>query len=317
MHAARDRGTTGKLSRVPGANMHRLLETMRPKHQAIFVLSSTCLPRRDIPAAIQDTENVGYKCQETHGVRGVSRAEIAGVMVCIDSAKLKFLPVGNGRRRLKRVVRRGRILRVRLGILGAQDADHASDFNVLGVYMPPRGTGAKGFSDASMNAYVNSVWASLSTDLVLLARRGRTIAAGDFNAELPKSLRGRSRVARPADGNLAHMYEAASIGRVHSLGEWTYTGTYLSKHVYSEIDHIFASADLLGAVQWREVVDGIELGSKRHRALICELRLAVTTSQTDDERAEERAATVDICRQEKRVLSAPPRDQPDDDTELT
>ena len=146
-------GIVGVLSRVPNPNMNRLLEWMqledkstnpRQKLVACFLLSSTCLPRTDVQRAVIDFASVGYDCQESHGVSGLQRREIAGVMICIATGQLRFLRVGNIHR-YKRVVRRGRIIRSRLGVVGAPD--RSSDLHVLLQYMPPRGSGARGFSD--------------------------------------------------------------------------------------------------------------------------------------------------------------------------
>ena len=105
---------------------------------ACFVLTSTKMQRADIKRALVDISNVGYECQESHGVRGRRHPETAGVMICIDTKQVRFLRVGN-LNRFKRVIRRGRIMRGRLGVLGAPD--RSSDIDVLAAYMPQRGGG--------------------------------------------------------------------------------------------------------------------------------------------------------------------------------
>ena len=294
-------GGQGRLALAPNHNMHRLLLVMERQDQqtgrklvAGWVLSSTCLPRSDIKRALTDFENVGYVCQESHGVLGERRREIAGVMICVDPQQLRFLIVGKLVRH-KRVVRRGRILRVRLGVVGA--ADRSSDFDVLGVYMPPRGSGARGFTEARKNAYVDSVWGSLTSNMMLIARaRHRLMIAGDANAELPESLRRADRVARPADGNLDHFRDMGQLGHVHDLRDWTYTGTYRERHIYSVIDHVFLTPALQSEVSWPQVLDGIEVGSKRHRALVFTINVPLAPSE-EVTKTEERVPAVRICKQ--------------------
>ena len=293
-------GGRGALVKVPSAAMNLVLEIMRRTGQAghklvaCLVLTSTMLQRADIKRAVTDFAGVGYECQETHGVRGVKRPEKAGVMVCVDTKQLRFLRVGS-MSRYKRVVRRGRVIRVRLGVLGAPD--RSSDFNVLGAYMPQRGVGARGHADDNDNAHIASVWGSLANEVVQLARRGRLVVLGDLNAELPVALRWSGRVARPADGSLAQMYSLARIQRIHGAREWTYTATYEGRHIYSVIDHVFVSVDLLPAVAEARVVDGVETGTKRHRAL--QFTLLATSSGTEPEQAgEARVEPVRVCQRE-------------------
>ena len=298
-------GVSGALALVPNDKMHRLLQVMNLKDEqtgrklvAGWVLSSTCLPRTDIKRALIDFENVGYACKESHGVKGERRREIAGVVICVDTKQLRFLKVGR-LVKYRRVVRRGRILRVRLGVVGA--SDRSGDLDLLGVYMPPRGSGARGFSDESVNAYVASVWGSLTTNMMFLGRGGRLMVAGDLNAELPESIRRYDRVARPADGNLAHFREMGQMGRVHDMRDWTYTGTILDKHIYSVIDHVFVTPSLQSQVTWKAVLDGIETDSKRHRALV--FTLNIPSMETDEDvEAEQRLPAVRIC---KRMAGQP------------
>ena len=278
--------------------MNRLMAVMQlcdantgKKHVAGFVLSSTCLPRSDIKRAITDFEGVGYACQESHGVQGTRRREIAGVMVCIDTRQLRFLRVGS-LQRYRRVVRRGRVMRVRLGVVGA--ADTSTDFNVLAGYMPPRGAGARGYAEPAMNAYVSSVWGSLASEALQLGRRGRLMLAGDLNAELPESLRRADRVARPADGSFAQLRELSRMDRAHDVRDWTYTGVYRGRDVYSVIDHVFVSAAMLAEVRNAHVADGVEVGEKRHRALWLTLAVPVTVAHST-EGGERRKPAVRMC----------------------
>ena len=69
-------GARGSLSRVPRSNqMMRLLEQMQARgadgrlRVALWVLTSTCLPRRDIHRALVDFGDIGYACQQAHGAR--------------------------------------------------------------------------------------------------------------------------------------------------------------------------------------------------------------------------------------------------------
>ena len=293
-------GVSGALTLVPNEKMHRLLQVMERKDEqtgrrlvAGWVLSSTCLPRTDIKRALTDFENVGYSCQESHGVRGDRRREIAGVVICVDTQQLRFLKVGKLVKH-KRVIRRGRILRVRLGVVGA--TDRSGDFDLLGVYMPPRGSGARGFTDETVNSYVANVWGSLTSNMVILGRGGRLMVAGDANAELPESLRRADRVARPADGHLAHFRDMGQMGRIHDVRDWTYTGTYLDRDIYSVIDHVFMTPAMQSQVAWKAVLDGIETDSKRHRALVFTLNIPLAISG-EAASAERRVPTVTICKQ--------------------
>ena len=96
-------GASGSLSKQPVTpNINRLLRQMSVKdgegqlRVSLWVLSSTCLPRRDIPRAVKDFNEVGYQCEETHGVPGQRREETAGVMACWDPKRLVLLRVLRG-----------------------------------------------------------------------------------------------------------------------------------------------------------------------------------------------------------------------------
>lgn len=110
-------GGSGDLAMAPNENMNRLLQVMGREDShgrklvAGWVLSSTCLPKPDIRRALVDFENVGYKCQESHGVQGERRREIAGVIICAAPEQFRFLKVGKLFKH-KKVIRRGRILQV-------------------------------------------------------------------------------------------------------------------------------------------------------------------------------------------------------------
>ena len=86
----------------------------------------------------------------------------------------------------------------------------------------------------------------------------------------------------------------AGLGRLHDLRDWTYTGTYEGRHVYSVIDHVFMTADLLSEVSFKGVMDGIETGSKRHRALWFTVNVPIAVVP-QSEQVELRKPAVKVC----------------------
>ena len=86
------------------------------------------------------------------------------------------------------------------------------------------------------------------------------------------------------------------MGRAHDLREWTYTGTYLDRDIYSVIDHVFVTPALQSQASWKAVLDGIETDSKRHRALVFTLRIPLVASEVAA-RTEQRVPAVRICKQ--------------------
>jgi DnaJ-domain-containing protein 1/ribonuclease HI len=292
-------GTSGTFSRHPiSENMNRLLEQMLPQHRdgtkrvAMWVLSSTCLPKRDVQRAIVDFSTVGYTCVESHGERGDRRSEIAGVIICIDAKQLAFVPIGLSKRS-KRVVRRGRILRVRLRIVGAES--RAADFDVIGCYMPTRTQSRRGgqASAAASRAYSAAVWRSLAVTAMPLAAHGRLLVMGDLNAEAGVSLRRAGRRQQPNDAALDHLLDMSRLSRVHDEREWTYTSRMHGATHRSTIDHVLASDSMRVEVVRARTVDGVETGEKRHRAL--EAALQPGDVQPLAMVGEQRVAQASVC----------------------
>ena len=263
------------------------------KRVALWVLSSTCLPPRDIPRALTDFEEAGYLCQESHGVRGHRRTEIAGVMVCVDPKQLQFSDVGSRKGVHKRVVRRGRVMRVKLRVVGANDKE--SDFDVLACYMPTRGRDAAGghASAAEKEAYVLRVWRGLAITAMPIAAHGRLLIAGDLNAELMASLRRASRRQQRSDACLAQLVDFSRVSRVHHEGDWTFTMTMHGQRYTSTIDHMLASDSMRNELSRARTVDGVEVGQKRHRALEAVLRPAGVLAA--HEVGEQRVPQVRVC----------------------
>jgi hypothetical protein len=243
-------GTAGTFARAPtSGNMHRLLRQMAPtnedgsKRVALWALSSTCLPKRDIAAAIADFAGMGYACRESHGVRGDRREEIAGVMICIDPKQLRFLKfTADGRDH--RVIRVGRALRVRLGIVGGED--RSTDFDAIVAYMLVRGAGAGSghTSGAARRAYNEAVWKHLAVSAMPLANQGRLLLMGDMNAETRAALRQRSRQQHASDAALHHLLDLSRMAPLHHERDWTYTDA--SRSYFSTIDYIIASDSIRG-----------------------------------------------------------------------
>ena len=280
-----------------GTNMNTLLRQMGASNPdgtrrvALWALSSTGLPKRDIPRALADFASVGYLCEETHGVRGDRRSEIAGVMVCIDPRQLRFLNVGQRKQR-HRVVRTGRILRVRLGIMGATADD---DFDVMACYMPTRGAQRRGGQESSeaSRQYTLAVWRSLATTTLPLAGQGRALVMGDLNAELGHSLRHRGRRASPSDTALAHLVDMGRVSRVHHESDWTYWRAGAGDPSTSVIDHILASDIMRPNIADPRTVDGIESGRNRHRAL--EAKVIWGSTGNEDDEGERLVDRVKVC----------------------
>jgi hypothetical protein len=195
------------------------------KRNSLFVLSSTQLPPKQIATVKRDFKGEGYECLDTHGVPGaLRRIEVAGVMVCIDTNQLRFLPVGRHRKgstmepSYRRSVVKGRVMHVQIGILGG-GAKH--EFDLLAAYMPTRGSNRRGHGDAALDDYVATCWRRLEATVMQLARGGNMLLAGDLNAEELAMLRarrgtpGRS-IVTPSDTALQHLVELAPISRLHT-----------------------------------------------------------------------------------------------------
>ena len=281
--AGRVRGT---FSRVPGAGMHRLLEQMRARgadgrlRVALWALTSTCLPRGDIRRALVEFGTIGYSCMQAHGKRGARRRfEVAGVMLCIDRERLRFLRLdgpgevlpstdegewfkGNAGRR---VVRRARVMVNRVGVVGADNGD--SDFLAVVAYPPTRmqSTGGKQTEHA---LEVDSVWRGLAC-AVLPEKASRVMVLGDLNAETPTALRRASRRTSASDAALGHLLDMAALVRLHTEGEWTYRQSNGERRepTLTEIDHVLLAGGIAADASEPVVTDGVETGNTRHRAL--------------------------------------------------
>jgi hypothetical protein len=239
--------------------MNRLLRQMAPNNEdgtkrvALWALSSTCLPKRDIAAAVADFADIGYACRESHGVRGDKREEIAGVMICIDPKQLRLLRfTADGRDR--RVIRTGRALRVRLGVVGSED--RSTDFDAIVAYMLVRGSGAGSghTSGAARRMYNEAVWKHLAVSAMPLANRGRLLLMGDMNAETRAALRQRSRQQHASDAALHHLLDLSRMAPLHHERDWTYTDA--SRSYFSTIDYIILVTGCLKLASLASRADG-------------------------------------------------------------
>ena len=275
------------MRRGPNEYLGRLLERMQLSNgdgsrvTSLFILASTQLPARDIGTVTAMFEALGYACDETHGVKGqVRREEIAGVMLCWDLTRLHRRPVakrkqadGSTKEVYKQVVAQGRAVTMRFGLVQGDANKRAYDFDCIGVYPPPRGSGRRGHETTSANDDVQRVRARIHKAVVQLSVGGNLLAAGDWNSEPGEALKlrrdGEGSVATPSDAAHAHMIEAAPVTRLHPLKEWdwTYTNQRNGKQYKTYIDHMYGNAGFASRVAEASVVEGIETGVQRHRAL--------------------------------------------------
>ena len=154
--------------------------------------------------------------------------------------------------------------------VGAATAD--ADFTVIVAYMPVRQlqAGHGGFATAGeLLAYTNAVWRSLAYSAWPIAAHGRILVAGDLNAEFWRSLRRYGRTPTAADARIRHLTDMARLQRIHpeNAEGWTHTQLLHGRLVRSTIDHVLASPSMIDELEHPEVVDGVETGSNRHRAL--------------------------------------------------
>ena len=99
------------------------------------------------------------------------------------------------------------------------------------------------------------------------------MVAGDFNAEPPEALRlrrgGAGAVATPSDIAIEHAMDVLPLTRLHGVDDdsWTYRSTSGQQVHWTHIDHMYVSGEIEQLFSDSRVVDGVERGSWRHRAL--------------------------------------------------
>ena len=233
------------------------------------------LPRRHIAGVLADIALAGYSCAHTHGARGErGRTEVGGVAVCYDAAQVRLLAVSRATGETQRTIVRGRVLQLRLGFLGSRSSSSSRrDVDLLAAYMPPRGTGRRGHESAALREGVERAWRRLTEAAMRLAGGRTLMVAGDLNAEPPDALRlrrgGAGAVATPSDIAMEHAVDVLPLGRLHEVedGSWTYRSTSGQQVHWTHIDHMYVSGEIEQLFSNSRVVDGVERGSWRHRAL--------------------------------------------------
>ena len=288
------------------------------KSTQLFILASTQLRDQSeitIVKSIIASPPHGYECDETHGVPGTrSRKEIAGVMLCWDPNSLYSMRTGtvtekdgSTRDTHRGVVVKGRALHKKFGILGGGNARGEADFDCIGVYMPPRGGGAKGRGVPELDAEIARSFARVQRITTQLAARGALLLAGDFNAEPNAALRmrrgGEGSTATPSDVAMDHLLDSIPIVRIHELDEggWTYTNKNKGNRYYTWIDHMYANTGFRRGVHTMSVADNmVETGTQRHRGLVIEYRVDMGVREGW---GEERRKTAKVCRGTVRLKS--------------
>ena len=126
---------------------------------------------------------------------------------------------------------------VKLGIVGGNKNTGHANFDLLGVYMPTRGSGKLGHNEISKDAYADGVWKKVVAAVIVMAPKARLLWAGDNNAKPYERLRerrgggSRSDAYTPCDQAFNHVLSMAALVPLHKV-DWTYVSKKLGKYCY-------------------------------------------------------------------------------------
>ena len=166
------------------------------------------------------------------------------------------------------------------GLDRSPEHGHLLDFGLR--YMHVRGNHAGAARDE-----VNRAWLRANrADLQLHSMHGRLMTGGDWNAE-PAAARNPAARAHSNDIALQDFEEGSGLVRLGELEP-----TYVHEKGTSVIDHVYVSPATLDAIESFRVVDGVECGGKRHKALLVKLRVVTPPPPGEVER---RAETEPVC----------------------
>ena len=166
------------------------------------------------------------------------------------------------------------------GLDRSPERGHLFDFGLR--YMHVRGNHAGAARDE-----VNRAWLRANrADLQLHSMHGRLMTGGDWNAE-PATARNPAARAHSNDIALQDFEEGSGLVRLGELEP-----TYVHEKGTSVIDHVYVSPATLDAIESFRVVDGVECGGKRHKALLVKLRVVTPPPPGEVER---RAETEPVC----------------------
>ena len=283
---AAQKTTRGVFSEEPTANFRMVLEWAQSKNAdgtrvyALMGLSSTKIRPARLTLVRLLLHKHGYRTRASQTHASGTGRQRAGVLTAWDPKQLKALPLAGGQ--LHRTIVQGRHMIMRFDEAGARSPQrgHLLDFGLR--YMHVRGSHAGATRDE-----VNRAWERANhADLQVHSLHGRLITGGDWNAEPAEA---RDPAARAYSNDIALQDFEAGSGMVR-LGKLE--PTYVHEKGTSVIDHVYVSPAVLDAVVSFKVVDGVERGGKRHKALVIEYTVVAAPAPGEVER---RAETEPVC----------------------
>jgi hypothetical protein len=167
------------------------------------------------------------------------------------------------------------------GVDRPRERGHMLDFSLR--YMHVRGSHAGASRDE-----VNRAWQRANhVDLQLHHRFGRLMTGGDWNAE-PAAARDPAARVHSNDVAIQDFEEGSGFIRLGRLEP-----TYVHEKGKSVIDHMYVSPATYQSVDSFRVIDGVECGGKRHKALV--VQLSVDAPSPVLQEVERRAETEPVC----------------------
>ena len=293
---AAQKATRGVLAEEPTANFRMVLEWAESKNEdgtrvyALMGLSSTKIRPARLALVRLLLLRHGYRTRASQAHAGGTGRQRAGVLTAWDPKQLKALPVEGGQ--LHRTIVQGRHMIMRFGVPGVDRSPgrgHLLDFGLR--YMHVRGSHAGAARDE-----VNRAWLRANhADLQLHSKYGRLMTGGDWNAE-PAAARDPAARAYSNDIALQDFEAGSGLRRLGALEP-----TYVHEKGESVIDHVYVSPATFDAVESFRVVDGVECGGKRHKALLVQLKVVAPPTPGGVER---RAETEPVCGGRKAAVAA-------------